>query len=104
MKIIHLFNTATILTTYDIFIQNACYIRISKAQATYEIFHVNIFLIPSLFIEVLVPGQERWSWIYVRGMTRSMNLQYWTLELFRQCGIFCLCFIYFIIIFLTFFL
>ena len=30
---------------YDIFIQNVCYILTSKAQATYEIFHVNIFFI-----------------------------------------------------------
>jgi hypothetical protein len=27
-----------------IFIQNACYILTSKAQATYEVFHINIFL------------------------------------------------------------
>ena len=26
-----------------IFIQNACYILTSKAQATYEVFHINIF-------------------------------------------------------------
>jgi len=26
----------------DIFIQNVCYIRTSKAQATYEVFHINI--------------------------------------------------------------
>jgi hypothetical protein len=33
------------LQQYDIFIQNACYILTSKAQATYEVFHINIFLI-----------------------------------------------------------
>ena len=27
-----------------IFIQNACFILTSKAQATYEVFHMNIFL------------------------------------------------------------
>jgi hypothetical protein len=26
------------------FVQNACYILTSKAQATYEVFHINIFL------------------------------------------------------------
>ena len=32
------------LTTNDIFIQNACCIHTSKAQATYEVFHINIVL------------------------------------------------------------
>ena len=30
---------------YLIFIQNACYILTSKAQAIYEVFHITIFLL-----------------------------------------------------------